>query len=75
VKSEVGYSYKTRKALSGTILFNDEVFIKPLTLLSDDNISGVEFLVKEYTHNMPTSQYNFTDIDEYSTEKGDIVVI
>jgi hypothetical protein len=75
VKSEVGYSYKTRRSLSGSIIFNTEVFIKPLTLLTDDNLSGLQFLVKEYSHNIPTGEYLFRNIDEYSTEKGDIVVI
>jgi hypothetical protein len=75
IKTEVGYYYKTRKGLGGDIIFRDEVFIKPLSFISDTHLTGVDFIAKEYTYNWPKSLYNFSQLKEYSSDKGEINII
>lgn len=75
VKSEVGYSYVTRKALNTSLIFNTETIIKPLVKLSDNNISSTEFLVTEYTYDFVKSRYGINNAKEYSTDKGEINII
>ena len=73
-KSVVGYGYVTRLALDAQIIFNTEVFLKPLSFLYDDNMSGYNFMVEEFIFDMVNSVYTIDEAKEYSTEKGNITI-
>ena len=73
-KSRVGYSYKTRMGLEANIKFKTSVFMKPLSLLTDDNITDTVFIIEEYTFDMVNGIYTIT-APEYSLDKGEITLL
>ena len=72
VKSIVGYGYKTRKQLRSDIMFNSDTYMKPLSIINDDNVDN-DFIVKELDYDFVNSIYRLS-IDEYSTDKGEIII-
>lgn len=57
IMSKIRQLLQTTKGLEATI-YCDEILLKPFALITDDNISGINFLLQSYSYDVENNEYN-----------------